>query len=207
MKQADYLNVRATDRESLEKYRETLVSKYRVEEHDSVIRLLKSKEFIDDNLAVLTTKSIDAKLLTNKFQKAKLLKEFDAKFGINLFNLDEDGEDIKMDDGFFNLVCQTFRMKRAKPTNHCETKQLFVAMVRSATCKALITSKQAKCKKDRDKPLYTLDESILKYHLELNGLKNKKRRGFAPEVVEKFGLEEPLEEFDQFLEDVEALDA
>ena len=98
-------------------------------------------------------------------------------------------------------------MNRAKPTNHSENKQFFVAMVRSATCKALITSKQGKIKKDRDKTVYTLNESILKYHLELNGLKNKKRRFFAPEVVEKFGLEEPLEEIDQFLDDVEALDA
>ena len=183
------------------------MSKHRVQEHDSIIRLLKSAEHIDEHLAELSAKSIDAKLLTNGFQKAKLIKEFDAKFGINLFNLSEEGnKDAKMEDGFFSLVRQAFRVTRAKPTNHHEIKQLFVSIVRSTTCKHIIMSKQGKTKKDRDQTVYKLHDGLLHYHLDLNGLKNKHRKGFAPEVVEKFGLEDP-EDLDQFVDDVVALDA
>ena len=97
-------------------------------------------------------------------------------------------------------------MTRAKPASQHEIKQLFVSIVRSATCKNVIMSKQGKSKKDRDQTVYKLNKGLLQYHLDLNGLKNKKRRGFAPAVVERFGLE-ATEDTDMFLEEVSALDA
>ena len=220
LKQADYLNLPwgATDRATLEKFRETLVSKHRAQEHDAIIRLLKSNDHVNDHLAELSARSIDAKLLTNSFQKTKIIQEFDAKFGINLFNLGsftggDEGPSGQptMDEGFFKLVKQAFRVKRGKPASRDEIKQLFVSIVKTTTCKDIIKSTQGKSSKDRDKTVYHLNENLLKHHLELNGFKNKTRRGFAPEVVEKFGLEAAAEETDDFLDDerenVEALDA
>ena len=54
---------------------------------------------------------------------------------------------------------------------------------------------------------YTLNTALVQYHMEINAFKNKKRRGFAPDVVEKFALEVPAEEGDCFLDDAGALDA
>ncbi len=59
---------------------------------------------------------------------------------------------------------------------------------------------------DRDKAVYHLQMGLVRYHLELNGLKNKKHRGVTPEVVEEFPLEVPAES-NQILDDVAALDA
>ncbi len=176
--------------------------------HDDILRLLKSTEHIDVELWRLNTKSIDAKLLNNKFQKAKLIKDFDTKFGITLFNLHEKGNenDVCMDDGFFALVKQAFRVSRAKPATYNEVKQLFVSVVRASSCKYLIKSKQGKTKKDRDVTVYTLNEALLKYHLELSGFKNKSCRGFSQEVVDKFGLSqvEGREIADHFIGDLDA---
>ena len=186
------------------------MSKHRVQEHDAVIRVLKSNELIDEHLGELHAKSIDAKLLTNGYQKAKLIREFDAKFGINLFNLSSKGEEARMEDGFFSLVKQAFGVSRAKPTNRGEILQLFVHIAKKATCKNIIAGKQGKTKEDRDKTIYTLNTALGQNHLDLNVLKNKKRRGFAPDVVEKFALQVLAEEGDCFLderEDAKALDA
>ena len=208
-KQITYLSLNPLDCETLRKFKATLLNKYRGQEHDDIIRLLKSTDHIDCELGGLNAKSIDAKLLNNKFQKAKLIQEFGSKFGITMFNLDEsaEGKDASMDDGFFALIKQAFRITRAKPKTYSEVRQLFVSILRTATCRDIVTGKQGKTKKDRDVIVYTLNEGLLKYHLELNGFKNKARKGFAPEVVEKFDLQAATEG-DQFLDDVvDALDA
>jgi hypothetical protein len=204
MKNITYLHVDPADHETLGKFKSTLVNKYRVQEHDAILRLLKCTEYIDAELARLSAKSMDAKLLTNNFQKAKIIREFNAKFGLNLFNLQEaSSEEATMDDDFFKLVQHTFSVKRAKPSNFHEIKQLFVSIVRSATTKDLIKSKQGKSKKDRDETLYLLNESLLRHHLELNAFKNKRRTNFAPDTVEKFNLEVATFQCDGFADDLD----
>jgi len=203
-----YLVLNPNDHDTLRKYQQTLVNKYRVEEHDDILRLLKTAQHVNDELESLNQKSIDAKLLSNRFQKAKLINEFGTKYGLTLLTLNAqepvpgtpcgDG-DVQMDDAFFALVKQAFRVTRAKPKTFREIKQLFVSIVRSATCKNLITSKQGKAKSERDVTLYSLNEGLVKHHLELSSFKNKRRKGFAPEVVEKFGLQ-ATEEADLFLD-------
>ena len=172
-----------------------------MQEHDDILRLLKTAQHVDDELAGLNQQSIDAKLLSNRFQKAKLINEFGARYGLTLLTLnaqERDG-DVQMDDAFFALVKQAFRVTRAKPKTFREIKQLFVSIVRSATCKNIITSKQGKAKSERDVTLYSLNEGLVKHHLELSSFKNRRRKGFAPEVVEKFGLQ-ATEEGDLFLD-------
>ncbi len=93
-----------------------------------------------------------------------------------------------MDDGFWKLVKQTFKVTRAKPTNHHEVKQLFVSIVKAANTKDIIAGKQLITKKDRGATAYTSNEGLIKHHLELSGFKNKSCKGFSQEVIDIFGL-------------------
>jgi len=207
LKNITYLGLNPFDRDTLRNFQDILVDKYRVKDHDSVIRLLKSTEHVDDRLAELSVKSIDAKLLNNGYQQTKLIHEFGVKFGITIFNLGEKTEntEAKMDDGFFKLVKQAFRVSRAKPSNRHEIKQLFVSIVKAATCRDIVKSKQLKSKEDRDVTAYFLNESLVKHHLELNAFKNKSGKGFAQEAVEKFGIAvESFENGDGFADDLDA---
>ena len=111
---------------------------------------------------------------------------------------------LKMDDSFFALVKQVFGTGKAKPTNRKELKILFVFIVKKATSKDVIKSNQSKRKEDRDATKYTLNEALIKHHLELNAIKNKKCRGFASDVVEKFELK-PADDFECLI-DVSGLD-
>ena len=190
LKNIGYLHLDPTDRETLQKFKKTVMSKYQVQEHDATIRLLKCTEHIDDHLAALTAQSMDAKLLTNGYHQAKLIKEFESRYGLSLFTVSEaaGNTEVDVEDSFWKLIKHVFRVTRAKPTTANEVKQLYVSIVKSATCKDLIKSKQLKTKKDRGQTAYTLNEGHLKYHIELNGFKNKSCRGFAQEVVDKFGL-------------------
>jgi hypothetical protein len=211
LKNINYLSLNPTNKETLTKFKNIIINKYRVQEHDAVIRLLKSVEHVDVSLAGLQARSMDPKLLSNNNLKAKIINEFDARYGLSLFNLTKltgEGEaqgEAQMDDGFWKLVKQAFKVSRAKPSNHHEIKQLFVSIVKAATTKDVIQGKQLKTKKDRGKTAYTLNETLIKHHLELSAFKNKSCKGFSQEVVEKFGLTpEVLEVADNFLGDLDA---
>ena len=112
---------------------------------------LKGTENIDDHFAALSAQSIDAKLLTKGYHQAKLIKEFESRYGLSLFTLGETAANAEahLEDNFDTVLKRVFRATRAKPATTTDTKQLYVSMVKSATCKDLIPSKQLKAKKDR----------------------------------------------------------
>ncbi len=155
LKHINCLQLNPKGHATLDEYQETLVSKHRVNEHGTIIRLLNSIERIDERLAELDTTSADAKLLTSPFQKNTI--SWSSRFGINLFNLsaEEEGKETRMDDGFLKLVKQAFRVNRDKPVDYHEIKVLFVSIVWAATCNKLIMFTQAKTKKVRDTTVYS----------------------------------------------------
>ena len=182
------MNIRPDDKETIIKFKEIITNKFKLQEHDAIMRILKSDDHIDERFANLQVRSIDAKLLSNNNLKVKVIREFASRYGLSVFNLEGNGNDNDMDDTFWKLVKQAFKVTRAKPTKFSEIKQLFISLVKAATSKDIITSKQSKSKTDRDMTVYTLNESLIKLHLELNSLKNKTCKGFSQEVVDKFEL-------------------
>ena len=119
-------------------------------------------------------RSIDAKLLSNNNLKVKVIREFASRYGLSIFNLEGNGDDeAPMEDTFWKLVKQTFKLTRAKPTKFSEIKQLFISLVKATTSKEIVKGQQSKKKEDRDMTVYALNETFIKLHLELNALKNK----------------------------------
>jgi hypothetical protein len=182
----NYLYIRPDDKETIIKFKEIITNKFKLQEHDAIIRVLKSDDHIDERFSNLQVRSIDAKLLSNNNLKVKVIREFASRYGLSIFNLDGKGD--KMDDTFWKLIQQAFKVTRAKPTKFSEIKQLFISLVKATTSKDIIKGKQGKTKKDRDMTVYTLNETFIKMHLELNSLKNKTCKGFSQEVVDTFGL-------------------
>ncbi len=63
-----------SDRDTLNKFKEIVINRRRVEEHDALMRFLKSDEFVNDKLADLSMNCLDAKALTNTYQIIKVVR-------------------------------------------------------------------------------------------------------------------------------------
>ena len=86
-----------SDRETLNTYKEIVINRRQVEEHDALTRFLKSDEFVNDKLADLSMNCLEAKALTNTYQMTKVVRIAGAKWGFSL--LDARGQFNKLDEG------------------------------------------------------------------------------------------------------------
>ena len=71
--------------EHLVKYKEIILYKWKVSDHDAVIRFLKSTDHLNNKISDLDFKGIDVKNLTNRYNKLKIIREMEAEFGINIW--------------------------------------------------------------------------------------------------------------------------
>jgi hypothetical protein len=172
------LKLNPIDHEALNKYKEIVMNRRRVEEHDALMRFLKSDEFVNDKLADLSMNCLEAKALTNPFQMIKVARLVGAKWGYSLLE-DKPGEFNKLDEGLYKLVKHAFRLHRPNPENQQDAGKMYEAMVNKATWRNFL-----KCSKGDVR----WNIEVVKKHLELSDFKNPMVSGFAPLVVAKFGL-------------------
>ena len=97
-----YLRLDPIDRDTLNKFKEIVINRRRVEEHDALMRFLKSDELINEKLADLSMNCLEAKALTNTFQMTKVVRIVGAKWGFGLLENDK-GVFNKLEDGIFQV--------------------------------------------------------------------------------------------------------
>ena len=200
MKNLEYLKVNPNDVEALTKYREIILNKYRIKEHDAIIRLLKTKEHSKAQLDDLRFKSTDVKVLTNRYHQMKLLRKLEEQYGMTIYNINQKFEGaFTMDDAKFKLIKHMFNSVRRKPESFKGYRMMYASLVKSITCKDILQSKRSKAKADRDVMNYVLTSNLIRTHLELNGIKNQRRRGFSSDAVQTFGIT-PIETDAEFLD-------
>jgi hypothetical protein len=141
VKTIQYLRLPIDDREALTLYKDIILSTWAVRDHDAIIRFFKSNEYIDNTLSELSFKGIDIKTLGNSFNKLKILREFETRHGINVWN-PVVTINAEMDDAFYNMIKPVFRTKLPKPDTPQEIVKFYGALVKSATCRNLINVKQ-----------------------------------------------------------------
>ena len=200
-----YLKLPYEDKDTLKKYKEIVIDKYKIEEHDNVVKLLKTDEFIDTKLIEANTGNYQCKTVFCTPHKIKLLRDLERSCGIGF--LDVSGKCEKADglsDDLWLRIKTSFQSTKKKPNTPADVMKLYVAMVKHITSNTMVTSKRLKTKKDRDTTAYKLNEGLLKTHLELNTYKNNRRTDFHDIVKERCGVEEtPVESkvIDHFLDD------
>ena len=212
MKNLAYLKLEFYDVEALTKFREIIQDKYKMKEHDAIIRFLKTGSYIDNQLKELQAQSIDVKLMTNPYHQVKLLKHLENTYGLNIYNLDAKVEDtnFELDEKLFALIKRSFNCTRKKPTTYNTYKQMYVALVKSATGRDIIVSKKCN-QKNEDKGIHRhfLNDNLIQTHLELNKYKNKGCKGFSDEAICKFGIKVATQDVDEdcdaFLDDANDL--
>lgn len=187
----EYLQLDPTNKETLKQFRDIVLDKNRIKEHDAIIRVLKSAEHVDMKLNGLHFTSVDAKLLTNSWQKVKILRELEARYNLSMFeNKPVQNFTGEFNEHFYNLIKFTFKTKRAKPTTEHELKIFYGNLVKLAGSRQLLSA---------TKFGLTLNSALVQHHLDLNRFKNRSCTGFAGEVEDRFGVAPVGMEVDLFV--------
>ena len=74
LKTINYLDIRPDDKESIIKFKDIIINKFKLQEHNAIIRMLTSDDHIDDRFANIQLRSMDAKLLSNNNLKVKVVR-------------------------------------------------------------------------------------------------------------------------------------
>ena len=72
--------------EHLIKHKEIILDKWKLSDHDSVIRFLKSADHINNKMAELEFKGMDVKNLTNRYHKLKIVRQLETEYGMNIWS-------------------------------------------------------------------------------------------------------------------------
>ncbi len=139
---------------------------------------MKADDLKDTKLADLHTNSVDVKAITSQCQHIKLIRAVGTKLGFNLFD-NTPGEFHELDDQTYNLVQRVFRIRRANPNNQEESGNLYATLVNKIGVPLLTSYTKAGL---------NWDIGFVEKQLALNRHKNNNCTGFAPAVVDKFGL-------------------
>ena len=194
LKNIHYLHLDPADRETLTNFKEIVMNRRKVEEHDATMRFLKSDEHLDAKIADLSFNCLDAKAMTNTYQKNKLLRVVEAKWGFTALETAM-GEFSKLDEPMFKLLAHVFRLRRANPNTQEDAAKLYKTLINKLTFNNLLRYTKTGG--------FSWSTETLKTHLNLNKFKNKRVLGFSPGVVSKFGLVPDLIPQGLFTEDLD----
>ena len=173
----------------------------KIEEHDAVIRLLKSDNYIAGKLENLKDNSYDVKTLQNSCHKISVLRQLEQDYGIGFLEVDakEDGE-IEMSYNRHRMIKRLFGTEKKKPTTRKELMKIYVSMIKHITTKEMVVSLRSKRKANRDEVEYSLNDDLVKEHIGLNAWKNPMLRDFAEKAVNMFEMVHDIGSSDIFID-------
>ena len=78
----NYLGILGMSNEILLTYQDIIIDKYKIEEHDNIIRLHKSDEFINGKLRQSQCLNFNERTMVSIFNKIRLIRDLDEKYNI-----------------------------------------------------------------------------------------------------------------------------
>ena len=163
-----------TSDETLIKFKDIITDKFKLQGHMDMVKLLKTEEFIYDKILKLENSSFTINNINSSYHKIKLLMELERDMKINHLQLDVKLSNINMctiPDNKFHLMKKVFRIKRNKPTTKDELFQLYISMVKHVSTNDFVKANRC-MKNNKRETKYTLNEDLVKYHIELNQFSN-----------------------------------
>ena len=192
------LMLNITNEDDLETYKEVVKSKYEMENHLNVIRLLKSDDYIKNKLSNLSKTSFNVKIITTLYSKLNLLNQVMLPNNLlTVFTADDVNYDI--DDAIYKIIKKTFRVERAKPTNKEEYIKLLASLIKNVADVMNIDKKTTKKTTTRN---YSIDTDKLLYHINLDKLNNSNYVNYADHIKDAFELKavELEDHYNEFLD-------
>ena len=180
----NYLGILGMNNDLLPTYKDIIIDKYKIEEHDNIIRLHKSDDFINGKLRQSQCLNFNERTMVSILNKIKIIRDLEGKYNIGFLNVglrpisryaqgiaNGRTDTIEMDGHTYKLIRTVFRTSKKAPTNFKELMKLYAGMIRHVSGNDLIVSKKLKTKTQRDDNVYFLNEAVRDMHLELNSYK------------------------------------
>ena len=178
-----YLKLDGADNETLERFKAIVTNKYKIHDHDSLIKLFKTDKCLDDWLTEKHFYCYDAKAVKSTQAKIKLIRHVEKLYGLTMFDLNfSDDACITMEEDIYKTIKGIFKTKKERPTTSHELKQLYLAMLKNVGGYNIINAERS-AKMDANKKrqyIYTLNHENIRHHLELNKYKNRDGNDFHP---------------------------
>ena len=186
----ELLGLKNRSDEILASYKDTIINKYKLSGHFSIMRMFKSDDTIKEQLNSKSREGLKTKLLKSDENKILLLRKVEAYYNIKPLDVSMvgGGEFKALDDDTFNNIKYSFETKKSKPTTYKELRELYICMIKHLTTKEIVLSKQCRTKEQRNEYTYTLNDRLIEYHVELSKYKCKKYNAYQTWFIEKYNL-------------------
>ena len=113
----EYSHLTTADNKTLEEFKDIILDKNKMEEHDNLIRLLRSADYLTEKFEDIYNNSYAVRILQSAIHKIKIIRQLENEFDIGFMNACYDENDeISMTDDFFLSAQTLFRKRREKQT-------------------------------------------------------------------------------------------
>jgi hypothetical protein len=203
----NFLGLKYEPNETLLKYKETILDKYKLLEHNNIIRAVRTDEYIKQKFDNVEELNYNIKTLESHFTKIRILRQFEQKYNLNMFDFNNDffnsEATVDLEDSYFKMLKSIFRSEKKTPKTAKELKAFYIQMIKNITCNDLVISKTNRTGSTNEarQTDYKLNRDLIKYHLQLNEFKNPNRLKFHPQIIETFNIEVITSNNDDFIDE------
>lgn len=184
-----YLNLHNETNEILIEFKDIITNKYKIQDHDNIIKLLKSNHYLETKTMYKIKDNFKIMNVNNIITKINLLRRIEKQFKINMLDVEyNQNEDISINDDDYKLLKSVFRTTKERPTKTQDFKSLYISMIKNITCNEIISIIDGTTRKDRTRK-YTLNVDLIKKHLKLNKFKNRTCTGFHETFIKQFDIQ------------------
>jgi hypothetical protein len=133
----ELLNIQKLPKDEVLLYKDIILDEFKMRDYLTFCKYVKTKSYIDVQVSKLKDTSYAHKYINTSEYKVKLIKEIEAIFKINPFDLSlshltSDNFDSKLlTDDLHKLVCSAFRSTKKKPVDSSSFKIYYLALLRN----------------------------------------------------------------------------
>ena len=170
------------------KYEKIVMNSYLRDDYHNLIRL-----FYDDNAIIkrydnLNKNNVAYKTIFSTYNKIKLLKELETETNISRFQIDHKGQDepVTISEKLYKKINIAFRSVEKMPLTYNKLINYYVAKLNNIIGKLDIIEKSNDQINNKRMTRYKINETSLKYYMDLNYLSNCSRVEFDKNLLKRF---------------------
>lgn len=183
----DYLKI-PNDIEAILEYKDEITNRYKLEDHDRIIKFLKSDDHINEKLKKQINETEKEQGYNSTISKINLLRQIQKKYNFDKYNIDSKTDKaIILDSNTWQALQTVYRIRREKPQTENELIKMIVMMIKNITTEDIIITKVKKIK-GKNIRNYEWNNELIKRHLTLNQFKNNTMKDYDIEAVNFFNI-------------------
>ena len=170
------------------KYEKIVMNSYLRDDYHNLIRLFYDDDAIIKRYDNLNKNNVAYKTIFSTYNKIKLLKELETETNISRFQIDHKGQDepVTISEKLYKKINIAFRSVEKMPLTYNKLINYYVAKLNNIIGKLDIIEKSNDQINNKRMTRYKINETSLKYYMDLNYLSNCSRVEFDKNLLKRF---------------------